>query len=123
MAWKDPDIATFRALWKKRAATRGQPTIPEQRATFDADMGAIPLAPGCAVESLDLSGVPAEKISPTGAAAGKVLLYLHGGGHVFGSLKSHRDLGPNYAQYWGIIESCFDLGVTRFEMSKVRLTD
>ena len=31
-------------------------------------MGAIPLAPGCTVKSLDLSGTPAEKITPTGAA-------------------------------------------------------
>ena len=102
MAWKDPDVGTFRALWKKRAATRGQVTIPEQRATFDADMGAIPLAPGCAVESLDLSGVLAEKITPTGAAPGKALLYLHGGGHVFGSLKSHRHLVSRFAAAAGV---------------------
>ncbi|MGH6641447.1 MAG: alpha/beta hydrolase [Bradyrhizobium sp.] len=102
MAWKDPDIETFRALWKKRAATRGQVTIPEQRATFDADMGAIPLAPGCAIESFDLSGVPAEKITPTGAAPGKALLYLHGGGHVFGSLQSHRHLVSRFAVAVGV---------------------
>src|SRR5882757_3250736 len=103
MAWKDPDIEMFRALWKKRAAARGQVSIPEQRATFDADMGAIPLAPGCTVESLELSGVPAEKITPTGAVPGKTLLYLHGGGHVFGSLKSHRHLVSRFAVAAGII--------------------
>jgi monoterpene epsilon-lactone hydrolase len=103
MTWKDPDIETFRALWKKRAAASGQVTIPERRVSFDADMGAIPLAPGCAVEGLDFSGVSAEKITPAGAAPGKVLLYLHGGGHVFGSLKSHRHLVSRFAVAAGVV--------------------
>jgi acetyl esterase/lipase len=92
MAWKDPDIEAFRAFRKKRTTARGQVTIAEQRTSFDAEMGAIPLALGCTVEGLDLSGVPAEKITPAAATPGKALLYLHGGGHVFGSLKSHRHL-------------------------------
>lgn len=102
MAWKDPDVGTFRALWKKRAAARGQLTIPEQRASFDTDMGAIPLAQDCTTESLDLSGVPSEKITPIGAAPGKVLLYLHGGGHVFGGIKSHRHLVSRFAVAAGV---------------------
>ena len=102
MAWKDPDIETFRALWKKRIAARGQVTIPEQRASFDTEMGAIPLAPDCTAESLDLAGVPSEKITPVGAAPGKVLLYLHGGGHMFGSIKSHRHLVSRYAVAAGV---------------------
>jgi len=68
MAWKDPDIEAFRAYWKRRAEARGQVTLAEQRASFDTDMGMIPLAQGCTVEILDLSGIPAEKITPTGAA-------------------------------------------------------
>src|SRR5258708_22536616 len=102
MAWKDPDIEMFRNLWKKRAASRGQMTIPEQRASFDAEMGAIQIAQGCTVESLDLSGIPAEKITHAGGAAGKVLLYLHVGGHMFGSIKSHRHLVSRLAVAAGI---------------------
>jgi epsilon-lactone hydrolase len=102
MAWKDPDIEAFRTYWKKRTAARGQVTLAEQRASFDTDMGAIPLAPSCTVESLDLSGTPAEKITPTGAAPGKALLYLHGGGHVIGSLKSHRHLVSRLAVAAGV---------------------
>ena len=90
MAYKDPDIAGFRELWKKRAETRGQMTIAEQRESFDREMGALPLAAGCATENLNFDGVPAEKITPTNATPGKALLYLHGGGHMFGSIKSHR---------------------------------
>jgi monoterpene epsilon-lactone hydrolase len=90
MAYKDPDVAAFRERWKKRAETRGQMTIAEQRESFDTEMSAIPLAPGCTTESLSLSGVPAEKITPANATPDKALLYLHGGGHMFGSIKSHR---------------------------------
>jgi len=53
-------------------------------------MGRIPLADNVTVESLSFGSVPAEKITPTNVTPGKVLLYLHGGGHVFGSIKSHR---------------------------------
>ena len=90
MAYRDPDVATFREIWKKRQETRGQMTVAEQREAFDREMSAIPLAPGCATESLNFDGVPAEKITPANAASGKALLYLHGGGHMFGSIKSHR---------------------------------
>lgn len=102
MAGKDPDIEAFRAYWKKRATARGQVTLAKQRASFDTDMGAVPLAHGCSVESLDLSGIPSEKITPSGAAPGKALLYLHGGGHVIGSLKSHRHLVSRLAVAAGV---------------------
>src|SRR6266700_6780720 len=102
MTWKDPDIETFRNLLQRRVAARSEMTIPERRASFDSEMGAIPLAPGCIVESLDLSGVSAEKISHAGAAPGKVLLYLHGGGHVFGSITSHRHRVSRFAIAAGV---------------------
>jgi hypothetical protein len=69
----------------------------EQRTTFDADMEPVPLAEDCTTESLDFSGVPAEKIVHPGAIQGKVLLYLHGGGYVVGSLKSYRHLVLRFA--------------------------
>jgi acetyl esterase/lipase len=102
MAWNDPDIERFQSLWKQRMAARGQPTLAERRTSFDAEMGAIPLAKGCIAETLDLSGIPAEKIVPAGAAADKVLLYLHGGGHMFGSIKSHRHLVSRFAVAAGV---------------------
>ena len=40
----------------------------------------------------DARGVPAEIITPSAATSGKLLLYLHGGGYVFGSVRSHRHL-------------------------------
>jgi len=92
MAWKDPDIAEFRELFKARAATRMTFGLAEQRAAFETEMGAVPLAAGCTTERLDLGGVAAERITHAGAAPGRLLLYFHGGGHVFGSLATHRHL-------------------------------
>jgi len=90
MAEKDPDVAAFWAWCKERAAKRGNMTLEETRESFDSEMGRIPLADNGTVESLSFGDVPAEKITPANATPGKALLYLHGGGHVFGSIKSHR---------------------------------
>jgi epsilon-lactone hydrolase len=97
MSFKDPDIGAFREMWKKRAAARGTGTFAEQRIYFDSDMGGAPIAPGCTTRALTLSGVPAEMIEHSAAARGKILLYLHGGGYVFGSIQSHRHLVSRFA--------------------------
>src|SRR5579863_7167782 len=41
-------------------------------------------------EALTAGGVPAEWIVPPGAALDRVILYLHGGGYVMGSINTHR---------------------------------
>src|SRR5579863_5713664 len=41
-------------------------------------------------EAVSAGGVPAEWIVPPGAAADRVILYLHGGGYVVGSINTHR---------------------------------
>jgi acetyl esterase/lipase len=44
------------------------------------------------LEDADVEGMPAEWLRPAGAPAERVLLYLHGGGYVIGSLNTHRAL-------------------------------
>jgi acetyl esterase/lipase len=90
MAEKDPDVAAFWAWCKERAAKRASMSLAETRESFDTEMGRIPLPDNVTVQSLSFDSVPAEKITPANATPGKALLYLHGGGHVFGSIKSHR---------------------------------
>lgn len=43
-------------------------------------------------EPIDIEGIPAEWISSPGANKDHVILYLHGGGYVSGSLNTHREL-------------------------------
>jgi len=42
--------------------------------------------------SVNAGGVPAEWIAAPGAAEDRVILYLHGGGYVIGSINTHREL-------------------------------
>ena len=46
-------------------------------------------------------GVPAEWIADEGAVGDRVVLYLHGGGYVAGSIDSHRNLTGHLAQAMG----------------------
>ncbi|TGE06497.1 alpha/beta hydrolase [Hymenobacter fodinae] len=45
-----------------------------------------------------IEGMAAEWVRPAGAPAERVLLYLHGGGYVLGSLNTHRSLVGTLAQ-------------------------
>jgi acetyl esterase/lipase len=45
-----------------------------------------------------IEGMEAEWVRPTGAPTERVLLYLHGGGYVLGSLNTHRSLVGTLAQ-------------------------
>src|SRR5713226_816718 len=48
------------------------------------------VAPDVKCEKLEAGGVPAEWIVAPGAAEDRVILYLHGGGYVMGSINTHR---------------------------------
>ncbi|UYZ63607.1 alpha/beta hydrolase [Hymenobacter weizhouensis] len=54
------------------------------------------------LEDADVDGMPAEWVRPARAASGRVLLYLHGGGYVLGSLNTHRALVGTLAQRCGV---------------------
>ncbi|HEY2107372.1 MAG TPA: alpha/beta hydrolase [Candidatus Binataceae bacterium] len=62
----------------------------EMRATMD--QLAVPPPPDVKCEPLRANGVQAEWITAPGAATDRAVLYLHGGGYLMGSLKTHRDL-------------------------------
>lgn len=65
-------------------------TIQEMRAGLDAMVGAAPLPEGAVAEPASADGVPVEWVRGAGASSDAVLLYLHGGGYVMGSIASHR---------------------------------
>jgi acetyl esterase/lipase len=62
------------------------------RKDYDARGLAYGLPADVAVEKVSADGVPSEWTSTPGADASKVILFLHGGGYVIGSLDSHRHL-------------------------------
>ena len=79
------------AIDAMKSLTQAQASTPqEMRAVFDG-MAAPPEA-DIKCEPVNAGGVSAEWISAPGAAFDRTVLYLHGGGYVVGSIKTHRDL-------------------------------
>lgn len=93
-----PESAQIRSSLFAQKAAQGAPvTLAEQRASYDVMVESvvghsIPLPAGTRVESVDVDGIPAAWISPAGADQERVVLYLHGGAYILGSLTSHREL-------------------------------
>jgi epsilon-lactone hydrolase len=62
------------------------------RAAMAAAFSAFPSAGEVKCEPVDANGVKAEWITANNAASDRVILYLHGGGYVMGSIDTHREL-------------------------------
>ena len=71
-------------------------TFDELRTQYDKAERAFPLAEDVEVSFLVARGVSAEWLRPR-EAGGAVVLYLHGGGYVIGSPRSHRHLAAAIA--------------------------
>jgi monoterpene epsilon-lactone hydrolase len=65
------------------------PTLAEMRAAFERN--AMPAQPDLSSERVDANGVDAEWVAAPGAVD-RVVMYLHGGGYILGSVSTHRDL-------------------------------
>ena len=72
-------------------------TVAERRAQYERAEKVFPTPPEVKVERVSAPVAPAEWLRPPGAAAGRVVLYLHGGGYVIGSPRSHRHLAAAVA--------------------------
>ena len=77
-------------------------TIPERRAQYDRAERVFPTPPDVAIETTTAPGRPAEWLRPPGARPDAVMLYLHGGGYVIGSPRSHRHLAAAIARAAGV---------------------
>ena len=77
-------------------------TNAERRAMYDRAERVFTVPPGTMVEAVTAGGRPAEWIRPADARSDAVLLYLHGGGYVIGSPRSHRHLAEAIARAAGI---------------------
>lgn len=71
-------------------------TLAQLRSQYERAQHAFPLRPDVALEAVDRPPVRGEWLRPGGAEDGLVL-YLHGGGYVIGSPRSHRHLAAAIA--------------------------
>jgi acetyl esterase/lipase len=70
-------------------------TIEQMRAGMEQMTTAAPLPEGVEYQAVEVEGVPAEWAAAPNARDDRAVLYLHGGGYVIGSVRSHRQLVGN----------------------------
>jgi epsilon-lactone hydrolase len=85
------DIRKVRELLASLPDTRGF-SVARRRELMSQGAAAVHLPRGIEVAAVDAGGVPAEWVRAQGGREDRVVLYLHGGGYVIGSLASHRQL-------------------------------
>lgn len=98
------DRAALGAFLEQLSADeRQERTIAEQRAQIDALASFFPPPEGMEVEPGALGGVAGEWLRAKRARSDAALLYLHGGGYVIGSPRSHRHLASAIGEAAGIV--------------------
>lgn len=87
------------AVLAEIAATPWPEDVGEARALYDAQ--GPPVAADVAVEIVDAGGVPAHILTPPAADGDRAILFLHGGGYVYGSPASHGGMAAEIARHAG----------------------
>ncbi|MGO9062596.1 MAG: alpha/beta hydrolase [Candidatus Binataceae bacterium] len=80
------------SLIQKLKSVPVDPTASIGRRRGAMEKAAFRLDSDIAAEPVTANGVPAEWITAPGADTGRNVLYLHGGGYMIGSIKTHRCL-------------------------------
>src|SRR6202522_382941 len=87
---------------RKAAAGQAPPTLDERRATFTPGDRLHPVPDDVLVSEVSAGGVPAHWLTAPGADPGRVLMFLHGGGFEFGSVRSDGELAARLGQAGGM---------------------
>lgn len=88
-----------------------QPTLEERRTSMDGLSAAFPIPENCAEEEISAGGVHGLWQVAEGAATDRAVLYLHGGGYVVGSSKSHRHVTAELSAQTGAAVLSVDYGL------------
>jgi acetyl esterase/lipase len=73
-------------------------TPQEMRALMAAGFSAFPSANEVKCEPANANGVKAEWVTAPSAAPDRVILYLHGGGYIMGSIETHHELAARLSK-------------------------
>jgi epsilon-lactone hydrolase len=87
---------------RKASASQTPPTLEERRASFAPAGQVHPIPDDVRVSEVDADGVPAHWLAAPGTGPGRVLLFLHGGGFEFGSLRSDGELAARLGRASGM---------------------
>ena len=86
-----------RAAMRRRILAPGRP-VERQRADLERFTAASPNPRGVDYKETTLGGVPALRATPSEAAPGRRMLYLHGGAYVIGSARGYAGLAGRLAK-------------------------
>lgn len=84
-----PQLDRVLEMIRARAA-EVRKTIEDDRLSYERIMSSFKMDDDIKTERVGAGGVPAEWIVAPGATADRIVLYLHGGGYAFGSMRTHR---------------------------------
>lgn len=88
----DPMLETIITMLRAQRASDGDNFDPiAMRARLESMSSLMPLPEDVVREPVSAGGVPSEWVTAPGARADRVIVYLHGGGYVIGSINTHRD--------------------------------
>ena len=87
---------------QKAGASQAPPTLEASRAAFAPAGRVHPVPDDVQVTEVIAGGVPAHWLAAPGADAGRVLLFLHGGGFQMGSLRSDGELAARLGRASGM---------------------
>jgi monoterpene epsilon-lactone hydrolase len=96
-----PESQRIRAGFTRNPMPDTRP-LAIQRREWEESALQMTLPPGTGIETLDADGIACERVTYGDVEAGKVMLYLHGGGFNAGSPRTHRDLAARLSQAAGI---------------------
>jgi len=82
----------------RAAPITAAPTLAEQRAGYDATLGANPVPEDVIALPVSAGDVPAYLVSVRGVSPRLTILYLHGGGYVIGSHTGYREFAGRLAR-------------------------
>ena len=84
-----PELDTVLQMIRSRSGD-ARVTTEDNRLSYERLVASLPLDDDISTEKVGAGGVAAEWVVAPEAQDGRVLLYFHGGGYVFGSMRTHR---------------------------------
>ncbi len=92
----DDDLTALMSFLRKQPSMSSA-TVAERRAAYDRAERAFALPVGATIRLWERNGLIGELVEPEYPVDGRTILYLHGGGYVIGSPRSHRHLAAAIA--------------------------
>lgn len=96
-------VTTYYKLMRKLRSAGVEPKPQQLRAAADRLASVYPMLGGARLEQLEVGGCPAGKITPQNLQSDDVLVFIHGGGFAFGSVKTHRAAVAHLCRMTGMI--------------------